>query len=252
MSILAQIGYGKGERIHKGLSEGLLAGMVLSPRDESPENLIAFGNGIRDAYPNALILFDPQFYATTIAEPRDKHLPEYPYHGGLASLGRTHFRPAQIANYAKACISYQHNALPFLSHVISPTIRLQDFGDSWSQIALGLAEEAAANAPTPADKGMLISIVADESAFRDTSALDEYLDALTQLEVAGFYLLVHRGTGAGPSLDTKTIENLLYTIHVLAGINQYRVVAGYTDWHGFLLEAENRANRYSLPPLGTG
>lgn len=34
MSILAQCGYGRGEKIEKGLNEGLIQGVIMSPRDE--------------------------------------------------------------------------------------------------------------------------------------------------------------------------------------------------------------------------
>jgi len=68
--------------------------------------------------------------------------------------------------------------------------------------------------------------------------MGEFLDALSGLNVDGFYLLVNRtSSGYQAAMDTRAMENLMYFVHVLAHLNDYEVVVGYSDWLGFLLHA---------------
>ncbi len=133
-------------------------------------------------------------------------------------------------------MNYQ-NDLPGLSYILSPSVLFEDFRDSWSQIALNMAEASIYHhASLVAAPPMLITVVTSENALRNATGLGEFLDALSGLEVDGFYLLVNRSSsGFQAAMDTRAMENLMYFVHVLANLNDYRVVVGYSDWLGFLL-----------------
>jgi len=236
--LLAQAGFGRGDKVHTALSEDLIGGVILSPKDERRDRLEECVSELRADYGDASIMVDPQFYVTTVSVPRDGRLPEYDYYADHAPLSRTQFSPKQIGRYVSACLGYQ-NAVPGLSYILSPSVLFDDFRDSWSQIALNMAEASIdyhaglGNAPP-----LLITVVTSELALRNATGMGEFLDALSGLEVDGFYLLVNRSSSSyQAALDTRAMENLMYFVHVLAHLNEYQVVVGYSDWIGFLLHA---------------
>jgi len=67
MKLYAQHGYGEGEKISNGLSEESLDGAIYSPRDVSPEKFKDKVNQVRQNFPGADILLDPQFYISPYA-----------------------------------------------------------------------------------------------------------------------------------------------------------------------------------------
>lgn len=239
MPLLAQCGYGRSDKIEQGLGAESISGVILSPRDEARSRLESFHADIRRDAPAATVLFDPQFYAATLTNARDGHLADYPYYTNHSGLSRNQFRPRQLQDYVHACLDYQMQSLPGLTYLVSPSVSFDDFRDSWSQIALNMAEAAIddwskGETRTP----LLVSIVLSESSLRDPARMNEFLDTLTALEVAGFYLLVQRNsTSLDTAMDVGAMSNLLYFVYVLAALNNYYVVVGYSDWMGFLFQA---------------
>ncbi len=80
MKLYAQQGYGDGEKTARGLSEQLVDGVILSPRDVSPERVEDRIQSFLGARREADILLDPQFYATFLAShesARTGKLPEW-------------------------------------------------------------------------------------------------------------------------------------------------------------------------------
>ena len=142
MSILAQCGFGRGDKIERALEAGSIDGVIMSPRDESEERLRGSVQGWEQDYPQAMVLFDPQFYAATLSAPRDGHLGEYDYYAANSGLSRTQFSPSKLRRYVEQCLGYQHCSLGSgLSYLVSPTILFDDFRDHWSQVALSMAED---------------------------------------------------------------------------------------------------------------
>ncbi len=240
--LLAQAGYGRGNKIHTALDEALVGGVILSPKDERRERLEECVADLNTNYADAWVMVDPQFYATTVSVPRDGRLPEYDYYADHAPLSRTQFSPRQIAGYVRACLDYQHG-LTGLRYILSPSVLFDDFRDSWSQIALNMAEASLDHhAELTEAAPLLVTIVTSEIALRNATGMGEFLDALSGLDVDGFYLLVNRSSsGYLAAMDTRAMENLMYFVHVLAHLNDYEVVVGYSDWFGFLLHAAGAA-----------
>lgn len=239
MSILAQSGYGRGEKIEKGLNEGTIQGVIMSPRDERRDRLELAIHEWGNSYQDALILFDPQFYAANLNNPRDGHLSEFEYYANNSDLGRTHFTGTRIRKYVKDCLDYQYQTLGNdIAYLVSPTILFNSFRDSWSQIALNMAVESADyHATLNNPKPLLISIVVSETAFQDRDAVDEFLDALTEIEAKGFYIIIRRNSpSVQNAMESASYGRFMYFCHVLATINEYDVVVGYCDWHSFLLD----------------
>lgn len=189
MALYAQHGYGKSNKIERGIDAGHLGGVILSPRDEKPENMVDYIHQLRTSYKNLQILFDPQFYVSAIIPSKEGYLSHYEYF--QPNLTRRNFiNPANIAMYVRNIIDYQ--AMLNVSRIISPTILFESFNDPWSQISLTLANASASyyaeleNVPP-----ILISICFSESALSNFDALNEFLDMISLLGVQGFYLIIN-------------------------------------------------------------
>ena len=234
MTLLAQHGYGKGEKLQLGLRDGSIAGAVLGPRDETPDDLRALVKGLRREFKKAVLVVDPQMYASTVREARDRHLPEYPYYSG--SLGRSAFTARFIQSCVKKCLEFQVD-LP-LTYNVAPAVAFSAAGDSWSQIAVQFAEEAHQQSTRLARRPLLVSLVFEEAALSNRDQLDELLDSLTTLKCEGFYLCVIRdsSTGYSPGMSVERLANLLYIVYALGEANGYTVLAGYADWLGWVLQ----------------
>lgn len=101
MSLLAQCGYGRGGKIEQGLNDGVIHGVIMSPRDERRGRLEQDIGNWGNSNLNALVMFDPQFYAANLNNPRDGHLSEFDYYNNNSGLGRTHFSGTRIQGYAR-------------------------------------------------------------------------------------------------------------------------------------------------------
>ena len=67
--------------------------------------------------------------------------------------------------------------------------------------------------------------------------MEEFLDALTEIDTRGFYVVVRRnGNSPQNAMESVPFANFMYFCHVLATINEYDVIVGYSDWQSFLLE----------------
>lgn len=211
----------------------------MSPRDERRDRLEQAINDWGAKYPNALLMFDPQFYAANLNNPRDGHLSEFDYYNNNSGLGRTHFSGTRIQGYVRDCLDYQHSTFgERVAYLISPSILFDDFRDSWSQIALNMAVESAEyHATLTAPQPLLISIILSETAFQSMDAMEEFLDAVTEINAQGFYIVIRRHANSPQNaIVSASFGRFMYFCHVLATINEYDVIVGYSDWHSFLLD----------------
>ncbi len=234
MSVLAQHGFGKGQKLQAGLKQKTIGGVVLSPRDEEPADLVSLAKGLRSEFSEAVLLMDPQVYASTVHNPRDRHLPEYPYYS--SGLTRASFTTRLIEKTVKACFAFQ-KPLP-LTYFAAPAVSFATPEDGWSQIALQFAEEGIEqHARLRSRRPLLVSLVLEESALASRPALNDLMDSLTTLECAGFYVCLIRNSGTqyGPGMAADRLANLLYVVYALGEANEYHVIVGYSDWIGVLL-----------------
>ena len=183
MPLLAQCGFGRSDKIEQGIQAGTITGVILSPRDERRERLEAFCADLHRDASDFAVLFDPQFYAAPLTSARDGSLTEYPYYMNNTGLSRNQFRPRQIQEYVRLCLDYQVQSLPGLAYLISPSVAFEDFRDSWSQIALSMAEASIDDwAGRRGVPPLLVTIVVSEASLRDANRMNEFLDTLSALE----------------------------------------------------------------------
>ena len=232
MTILVQHGWGKSNKIERGMANGSIQGVIMSPRDELSDNLASFLSTTLDSYPNTERLVDPQLYAGTIWPVRDGKLPNYAHY--RQRLTPASFSPAGIRDFVSAALDWQYKLS--VSAIVSPTVIVDDLGSQWAQIAMMCAQETVTQ--HDGAKPLLISLLVGEDALRQRLQVDDWLDNLTQLDVDGFYLLVRRASQVyRQHFDPDALASLLRVCYSLAEINQYRVFVGYTDMVTLLLHA---------------
>jgi hypothetical protein len=226
MSIWIQHGYGKGDKPERLADSNRLAGVVLSPADDEPDSLRVFADQLHDWEVQRLL--DPQLYV-------------YSIEGGTGRCHDTHgldFADVRWSASAKAIESHVDaviaaNKAIGIDRVVAPTPLQSGFLDFWAPVALQYARTTTdvAGAET------LASLVIEEGALADWDSAEEWLDEASQLDVAGFYLIVARAAGPYPTAWSATkLCNYLRLIHRLIQ-NEYTVLAGYTDIEAIALAA---------------
>lgn len=227
MSLYAQHGYGKGNKIEQGIKEGLLSGIILSPKSEKPERIQEYIKNVQKNHSEIDILFDPQFYIGAFAgEKSEGKLNQFSYYESDITRAKLSV-PSNIHKYAENTICYQQDLK--LKKLISPTILFDDFNGKQSQIAVSLAYEAASLVDDNAN--LLISLCINENAFRNKDAMNEFLDVISLLDVRGFYIIVDRANSNVKEsfINGEILTNIMQFCYVLATINEYEVVLGYSD-----------------------
>lgn len=232
MTVLAQHGWGKSDKIETALTAGSIQGVIMSPRDETPANLASFLSNIRADHPSAERLADPLFHIGTVWPVHDIRLPLYPHY--RRHLTPVSFSAANIQSFVSNTLSWQRSI--DVSAILSPTVMVEDLSSQWAQIAMMLAQETVNQ--HDGTKPLLISLVVGEDALRQRVSVDSWLDDLTLLDIDGFYLVVRRASEAyRQHYDPEVLASLLRVCYSLAELNQYRVFAGYTDMVTLLLHA---------------
>lgn len=232
MTILAQHGWGKSDKIQRGISSGSIDGVIMSPRDERPQNLAAFLSDLQAEFPDAVRLVDPQFHIGTVSPARIGMLDQYLHFEPSLTLNSC--SPAQIRGFVDETLTWQGDLE--VSAVISPTVMVSDLRNRWAQVALNLAQETLNQ--FNGSKPLLIGLVVEEGALRQRAPVDEWLDSLTQMDVDGFYLVVRRESETyRQHYDPDALTSLLHICYSLAELNDYRVFVGYTDMATLLLHA---------------
>lgn len=235
MSLFAQHGYGKSNKIELALADKSISGVIFSPKDDNMQKITDYTKQLHTLFPSAHLLFDPQFYVSTIPNANEGKLLSYPYY--KSNLTRRDFsKTSNLATYVKETLDFQ--ATINLTHLIAPTIMIDSFNDPWSQIAISLADEAATyQSISSLDKPIYVSLCIHEDALKNTDELNEFLDMISLLEVYGFYIVIIRNTSTSQIINPTILENLLSLCYVLATINQYDVIMGYSDLVGLPLYA---------------
>jgi hypothetical protein len=237
MTVYAQAGYGKSDKIIRGLTDGSINGVIWSPKDEFPHSMYVDIHGYTTRFPNSIMLFDPQFYTTVLAGTKDRCLKHYPY---WRTLTRSYFsNPANLSTSVQDTLDYQLTLN--VDRLLSPTIEIDSFGSPDCNISLSLANESiryhqelsSTNLALPP---LLISLIISEACLSSPSNFDSFLDDISIMPSVGFYLIVHRDDSQYQArFDPNALENLLYLVYVLAEINSYEVICGYSDFAGALL-----------------
>lgn len=232
MMLLAQHGYGKSTKIDRGISTGVLSGVILSPKDESETTLVDYIRQLKASHKEIDILIDPQYYHVPFPNANYRNLSQYSFYPGHQPIAA--FRGSkQINKMVADVVDYQikHGT----TYVISPSIIISSFTDREAQIVLSLAQEAI-DLCQGETKKLLISLTISENAFSDALQMNNFLNEISILDAAGFYIIVVRNNATyNQHFESNSgLVNLLTFIYSLSIINEFKVVMGYSDLIGLL------------------
>jgi hypothetical protein len=220
-----QQGYGKSDKIQRLYDSGLLGGVLLSPADEEPPTLQA----TCESTPDVEVLLDPQTYVYSIP-------------GGTARCHKAHgleisnlnwgMPAAEMEEVVRAVIAANDNL--GVTNLIAPTCVQRSLNDVWTSLALQMARTTIN--VVGGERRVFVSSVIDESALANWDDVANWLDVATGLDADGFYVVVNRvGLGSYPAMwNPSHLTNLLRLIYSLSQLNEYEVLAGYSDVEGVL------------------
>ena len=201
MPVLAQHGYGAGSKIQTALENGYIDGCIFSPKDIAQDKLISAIGDVKQTKKNAAVYFDPQYYATTIAQEPNAKLgylaSDYTNYFSSKTLGELR-REKNVSSEAEKVIRFQKETLN-LSNIIAPNILIQDgLNSASSSISKNFLEICAEKANEASVGGQaLLTLALDQSCFRRSQDLLDLVDEITgmNLDVQGRRpeSLVHAG-----------------------------------------------------------
>lgn len=226
-----QHGHGKAQRIWNVDARAAIAGVILSPSDESPETL---AGTVADCNSRSLQpLLDPQSY---VYGPEPVGIGSHHYEHGLNFESLTwHASPKQVIHCVESVRS-ANEAVGITETWIAPTVYQHTFDNKWAALALQLARTASEEWGAGRT---IISVAVSAPALNSWSAVQDWLDVVTSIDALGFYVVVDRGASPYPPAgwNVEQLTNLLRLTYNLAALNGYSVIWGYADLEGLIGEA---------------
>lgn len=222
-SFWVQHGYGKSDKIERLYDAGLLGGVLLSPADEEPQALQA----TLESTPDVEVLLDPQTYVYSIP-------------GGTARCHNMHGldipnlnwgMPASEVEAVVRAVIDANNRLS-VTNLIAPTCVQRSLNDVWTSLALQMARTTLS--VVGGQRRVYVSSVIEEPALANWDDVANWLDVATGLDADGFYVVVDRvAQGSYPAMwNASHLTNLLRLVYSLSQLNEYEVLAGYSDIEG--------------------
>jgi len=233
MKLYAQLGWGDRDKTSQALAEHLIDGVLLSPRDISPEKIGAKIETIKEASNNADVLLDPQFYATFIAggeAARAGKLPEW-----------NHFRTTRKSDLedTDGIDQVLREAFAVSTHIattaiIAPNVYVsRSFDSRDGVIAKNFIRRARAVYDSFSDeRPLFVTLSLCREALLEREEFEEFLTDITRLKSPpdGFYLLVgSRGSEASTDIMHADVIARWMLLNRSLSINGFRVINGFSD-----------------------
>jgi|WetSurMetagenome_2_1015567.scaffolds.fasta_scaffold04872_8 hypothetical protein len=233
MKLLAQHGFGDGNKINDGLKKKLIDGVIFSPRDINPEKLKEKLKVLRKDYRNIELLFDPQLYITTLGQdnaPNTGKLLDYDYFKFYRKSDLE--KETIIKNVIRSTFEQQID-FPFTS-ILSPNILISKSFDSRESVIsknfIRLSKSVLNEFSDKRDLYVTLAISRDTLANKEE--LKEFLNDITLLDnpPIGFYLLIStRSSDARTDIfNLNVISGWMFLNYVL-NLNGFKIINGYSD-----------------------
>lgn len=223
-----QHGYGKSNKIEMVNVSGTVAGVILSPTHEDIGALTNTVGLCRDL--GLRVMLDPQSY---IYSTRPQGAARHHATHGIELTSMQWSASAATVGQHLAAVQSANRDISVESPLIASAPFNQNLTDYWIPASLQYARTAT---DLWQDTTVFATVAVSQTALSDWNQVVDWLDALTTLDVAGFYLVVDRGSQPYPPgpWDPRILANILRAIHTLTCINEYELVWGYADVDGIL------------------
>ena len=235
MKLFAQHGAQAGEKVTEGLSQGLLDGVVFSPRDIGIDALRSKLREVAENWPSAERLFDPQYYAVFLTDNQEARLGNLAddYSAYLQQRRRGQLeREANVRKDVRATLEFQQplGVTAFIAPGILIPRSLNSVETVIAKNFIRVAAEEHAELNDP--RKVFATLAVSREALVDKQELIEFVNEITALETPphGFYLLVAaRNTDARSDIyHADVIAGWMFLNHVLK-LNGFEVINGYSD-----------------------
>lgn len=241
MKLYAQCGYGPADKLDRALGKASIDGVILSPRYMRPDRAKEECQHLREAFPHADILLDPEYYAAVaIGAPNAQlgFLEEWPY---FRAPRTTEFLvdASRVEHVVQESLQAQTDAGTTM--LIAPSVYVSRSLDSMeTALALSFLQCAAIASSARPERQVLATLALHRDALLNRGALLDFVNGLTGMpeKPDGVYLLVgaeSSGTNQGlPSAELTQPEVLgaWMFLNLVLSLNGMPVVNGYSDLLG--------------------
>jgi len=233
MKLFAQIGHGLGDKVIKGLSEGLIDGAIFSPKDLQQDTMTSRINEIRHDYPNAEILVDPQFYVSLFSNFPTINIGKIADWNCFRSFRKGELELSQTVDRVLEEYFEEVAALE-VTGVISPNIYIsQSFDSREAVIAKNFVRQARRiYEKTRDDRPLFASLIICREALQDRREFEEFINDITLLDNPpdGFYLIIASRSSEVFSdiYHTDVVANWMM-LNLSFSVNGFQVINGYSD-----------------------
>jgi len=223
-----QHGFGKSSKIDDCVARGEIGGVILSPAHEDVATLAATVNSCQRL--GLRVLLDPQSYVYATTPPGQMRF--HDRHGLDFSAMHWAMSPSELVAAVDA-VGEANDAARVAPPWICPAPFNRSLTDYWMPSGIQFIRTALERW---SGEGVIATLAFDESVLADWDRVSEWLDVLTTLDVAGYYMVVSRRAPVYPPVawDPSALANLMRMVHVLAEVNEYEVIWGYADVDGLL------------------
>ena len=237
MKLFAQHGAQAGEKVTEGLKQGLLDGVVFSPRDIGIDALRSKLTEMSEKWPTAERLFDPQYYAVFLADNQEARLGnlvgDYSVYLQQRRRGQLE-REANVRKDVRTTLEFQQPLC--VTAFIAPSILIPRSLNSVETVIaknfIRMTAEEHAELKDPRKVFATLAVSCTALVGQQRSELIEFVNEITALETPphGFYLLVTaRNTDARSDIyHADVIAGWMFLNHVLK-LNGFEVINGYSD-----------------------
>jgi hypothetical protein len=230
MKLFAQVGHGLGEKVNNGLSEGIIDGAIFSPKDLQKSTMLQRIHEVREQYPEAELLIDPQFYLSLYASSPQINLGKVDEWSSFKTYRKSDMELTETVDKILEDYFNEMSEMDVTS-IIAPGVYIsQSFDSRESVIAKNFIRRARLN--YTGDKPLYVSLVVCREALQDQREFEEFLNDISALSDPpdGFYIII-----ASRSSETRTdifhsdvISNWMM-LNLSLSVNGFKVINGYSD-----------------------
>jgi hypothetical protein len=233
MKLFAQIGHGLGDKVIKGLSEGLIDGAIFSPKDLQQDTITDRIKEIRHDFPSAEILVDPQFYVSLFSNSPTINIGKIADWNCFRTFRKGELELSQTVDRVLEEYFEEVAALE-VTGVISPNIYIsQSFDSREAVIAKNFVRQARRiYEKTSDDRPLFASLIICREALQDRREFEEFINDITLLDNPpdGFYLII---ASRSPEVfsdiyHTDVVANWMM-LNLSLSVNGFQVINGYSD-----------------------
>ena len=233
MKLYAQIGFGPGEKLSRGLEEGSIEGAIYSPKDQAKETMKQHISDIHRSNSEADILIDPQFYTCLQADSpaiNTGKISDWDYFRAYrkGDLEITRTIDQVLTDFFEEVLEFD------VTHVISPNIYIsQSFDSREAVIAKNFVRQTKSIFASTGDTRPLFpSLIICREALQDRREFEEFINDITMIEDPpdGFYIVIAgRASDARSDIfHTDVLANWML-LNLSLSVNGFEVINGYSD-----------------------